>query len=169
MLITQSKQSASKNDVTAVKEEIAVVRSNQDEWKIYDSRIHLAGYAAAGWTDDDSEGDDRFNQVSFNPIFHFLYKDLFLMEAELEMAVAENGGTEVELEYATVDWLVNDHMILLAGKFLSPIGQFQQNRHPAWINKLPTAPSGFGWGSCPERWSRYGCSTRSVSWACRSW
>jgi hypothetical protein len=68
------------------------------------------------------------------------------LEAEIEMAVEEDGSTGVGLEYTTIDWLMNDYMILLAGKFLSPIGQFMQNRHAAWINKLPTTPSGFGHG-----------------------
>lgn len=37
-------------------------------------------------------------------------------------------------------------MALSVGKFLSPIGQFRQNFHPSWINKLPSAPVGFGHG-----------------------
>jgi len=32
----------------------------------------------------------------------------------------------------------------LVGKYLSPICQFRQNLHPGWINKLPSAPAGFG-------------------------
>lgn len=37
-------------------------------------------------------------------------------------------------------------MALTVGKFISPIGQFRQNFHPSWINKLPSAPVGFGHG-----------------------
>ena len=39
---------------------------------------------------------------------------------------------------------VNDYVALVGGKFLSPIGQFRQNLHPSWINKLASAPPGFG-------------------------
>jgi len=39
---------------------------------------------------------------------------------------------------------LNDNMVLIAGKFLSPVGNFRQNMHPSWINKLPSAPPGFG-------------------------
>ncbi len=35
---------------------------------------------------------------------------------------------------------------MVFGKFLSPVGFFQQNLHPSWINKLPDAPAGFGHG-----------------------
>lgn len=50
----------------------------------------------------------------------------------------------LNLEYLTIDWFINDYMVLVGGKFLSPIGQFRQNIHPSWINKLPSAPPGFG-------------------------
>ncbi|MDF1880196.1 porin [Sulfurimonas sp. MAG313] len=35
-------------------------------------------------------------------------------------------------------------MGLQIGKFMSPLGQFVQNQHPSWINKLPNTPVGFG-------------------------
>ena len=35
-------------------------------------------------------------------------------------------------------------MIVRAGKFLIPFGTFMERLHPAWINRLPTRPLGFG-------------------------
>ena len=67
-----------------------------------------------------------------------------LLESELEVNVGEDGETEIGLEYLTLDLFLNDYMAVIAGKFLSPIGQFRQNIHPSWINKLPSAPPGFG-------------------------
>jgi hypothetical protein len=67
-----------------------------------------------------------------------------MLESELEFEVGADGETEVKLEYLTTDLFLNDNMTLVAGKFLSPIGQFRQNLHPSWINKLPSAPPGFG-------------------------
>lgn len=155
LLEAQIQQSATKEEVQAVKEDVKeevqavkkdveVAKSETQEWKTYDSDWHLAGYAAVGWTDDDSEDNDRFNLVQYNPVFHYQFKDLILFEGELEMEVEEDGGTEIALEYAAINWFVNDYMTLQAGKFLSPIGHFRQNLHPLWVNKLPTAPSGFG-------------------------
>lgn len=112
-------------------------------WHEARSAVHLSGYAAVGYTDVEN-GTGAFNAVSFNPIFHYQYRDLFLLEAELEIAVEDDGTTETALEYGAIDWLVSDHVVLQAGKFLSPLGQFRQNLHPAWINKFASAPPGFG-------------------------
>ncbi len=44
----------------------------------------------------------------------------------------------------SLDLFANDYVTLVMGKFLSPIGQFLQNYHPSWINRLPSMPVGFG-------------------------
>jgi len=72
------------------------------------------------------------------------YKDLFLLESEFEVQTQNDGSTDLALEYLTIDWFMNDYMTLVAGKFLSPVGQFRQNLHPTWINKMVNAPIGFG-------------------------
>jgi hypothetical protein len=146
LLDKQVQESATKSEIQTIKqevqEEIQVVKSSQPEWKNYDSKVHMAGYANVGYSDGGS-GNDGFGQMKFNPIFHYGYKDLLLLESEFEFEVGEDGETETTLEYLSIDWFINDYMALVAGKFLSPLGQFQQNLHPGWINKLPTAPVGF--------------------------
>jgi hypothetical protein len=113
------------------------------------SRAHLGGYATAQYVDPEHDGG--FFAASFNPIFLYNYRDLVLGEGELELEVEDNGETNVVLEFATIDLLLNDSMVLMAGKFLSPLGQFRQNLHPSWINKLPSAPVGFGEdGAAPD-------------------
>ncbi len=119
------------------------VAKEAGEWKQADSVVHLAGYGSIGYTDNEN-AKGRFNQVQFSPIFHYQYKDLMMLESELEITNTADGETNTELEYLTLDLFVNDTMALVAGKFLSPIGQFRQNFHPSWINKLPSAPPGFG-------------------------
>ena len=138
-LKSYEKTSASKNDVAKLEKKVA----EASEWKSPNTLIHMSGYADVGYTDSkDSSGS--FNVGSFSPIFHFQYRDLVMLESELEFEVEADGGTNVALEYLTVDLFLNDYMTLVAGKFLSPIGQFRQNLHPSWINKLPSAPPGFG-------------------------
>lgn len=113
------------------------------EWKYPNTLIHMAGYADVGYAK--SEGNDgSFVLGSFSPIFHFQYRDIVMLEAELEIEIESDGETNLELEYAAIDWFFSDYSTLVAGKFLSPIGQFRQNLHPSWINKMPTAPPGFG-------------------------
>jgi len=113
------------------------------EWKDPNTLIHMSGYADIGYTDAQNK-DGSFVVGSFSPIFHFQYKDLFMLESELEFEVEDDGSTNVAMEYLTIDWFVNDYVALVGGKFLSPLGQFRQNLHPSWINKLASAPPGFG-------------------------
>ena len=106
------------------------------------STTHLAGYASADFTSPEN-GNSAFT-ANFNPMFHYQWTDRILWEAELAFELEESGETEVELEYTTIDIFLNDNLIFLAGKFLSPLGNFRQNTHPSWINKLSSAPPGFG-------------------------
>lgn len=128
-------------EIEALRQEIR----QANEWRRTFSKAHLAGYATASYVDPQT-GNGSFTGTTFNPIFHYQYKDVLLLEAELATELQADGETEMGLEYLTLDLLLNDYMMLVAGKFMSPIGQFIQNFHPGWINKLPSAPVGFGMG-----------------------
>lgn len=115
------------------------------EWKRAESHAHLAGYGAVTYTSTRESGvNDSFDLVRFNPIFHYQFLDTLLLESELELNIDSDGETETKLEYLSIDFFLNDYLALVAGKFLSPLGQFRQNLHPLWINKLASAPPGFG-------------------------
>jgi hypothetical protein len=135
----QKQINALQNQVTALNSEV----QQAAEWKNPNTLVHMAGYADVGFVSPE-KGNDSFVVGSFSPIFHFQYRDVVMLESELEFEVGENGETEVALEYLTIDWFVSDYATIVAGKFLSPIGQFRQNLHPSWINKMPSAPPGFG-------------------------
>jgi len=136
-------QTVTQEDIQEVREEVAEVATQQSEWKNTDSVVHLAGYGDVTYSDN-QDAPGAFSGARFNPIFHYQYKDLIMMGAELEIEVEDDGSTDTNLEYMTIDLFVNDYLALGGGKFLSPVGQFRQNLHPSWINKLPTAPAGFG-------------------------
>lgn len=124
------------------------------------SRWRVTGYTFAEYTHTEEEGtESSFALGSFNPVLLYEYEDVVLFEGELKFEVSEEGETETELEYAQMDLLVDSllsefggsllpktGLTMIAGKFLSPVGQFQERLHPAWINKLPDAPTGFGHG-----------------------
>jgi len=136
-------KSATKQEVEKLKQDVATASTEAAEWKSTDSIVHLAGYGDATYSDAE-DTNAAFSGARFNPIFHYQYKDILLLESELEFEIGEDGGTEVALEYLAIDYLLNDYLTVIGGKFLSPLGQFRQNFHPSWINKLPTAPPGFG-------------------------
>ena len=127
------------SQVTALNTEV----QQATEWKNPNTLVHMSGYADVGYVKKEGK-DGSFVVGTFAPIFHYQYRDIVMMEAELEFEVGDNGETEVALEYMTIDWFMSDYAALVAGKFLSPIGQFRQNLHPSWINKLASAPPGFG-------------------------
>lgn len=162
-----AKQQGSTADLAALRDDVKVARQvaeqatqSASEWNDVTSVTHLSGYASADYVSPEN-GNAAFI-ANFNPMFHFLLNDKVLWEAELEIEVAENGETEIGLEYTTVDLFLNDNLTLLAGKFLSPIGNFRQNIHPSWINKLPSAPPGFGHdGAAPI--SEVGLQLRGVA------
>ena len=146
LLAVLSAPAVAAEDYKSLKAELEALRQEVQqatEWKNLHTFVHLAGYAAVNYIRPET-GDSSFSGTTFNPIFHYQYKDLLLLESELEIALLPDGETETALEYLSLDLILNDYMVLVAGKFLNPIGQFRQNIHPAWINKLPSLPAGFG-------------------------
>ena len=137
---TESKIATLESQMAALRED---VKSNNLDTL---SKLHMAGYANVDAIAGSDRQEDGFTAARFAPIFHFQFSDRVLFEGELEIETNADGETEIATEYATIDLILNDYMALVAGKFLSPIGQFRQNIHPSWINKLPTAPVGFGHG-----------------------
>ncbi|VAW00556.1 hypothetical protein MNBD_ALPHA01-856 [hydrothermal vent metagenome] len=110
------------------------------------AKWHLAGYADVGFEAVSGDNRDSFVSGKFNPVFHFQYKDWLIFESELEIQTDADGATSIEVEYSQLDFLLHDNMTLVVGKFLSPIGQFQERLHPSWINRSMNAPPGFGHG-----------------------
>ena len=109
------------------------------------SRFFMSGYGNIRYRDVMDDGDIDGNPpstylVQFNPIFHFRLTDRLHFNAELEFELDDGGETEVELEFATIDYLLNDWLTLSAGKFFTPFNVFGADLHPAWINKMASRP-----------------------------
>lgn len=144
-LLKSSPQTSSVSDqeTKAAIDKLSTQVKQASSWQNTNSKVHLAGYADFGYTDEE-RSDGTFNVGKFAPIFHYLYRDLVMLESELEFEIEDDGSTNTNLEYLALDLFLDDNMTLVGGKFLSPVGQFRQNLHPSWINKLPSAPIGFG-------------------------
>lgn len=117
--------------------------ADSNETHNFINNSHIAGYADVSYEDTDN-GTAGFNALHFNPIFHFQMNRKVFFEAELETEVDGEGETEVKLEYSDINVYLNDNLTLVGGLFLSPLGYFRQNLHPSWVNKMVTAPPGFG-------------------------
>jgi hypothetical protein len=109
------------------------------------TQFMIRGYGHTGFESIKSgdEKESTFLGSAFAPIFLFKHSDRLMFEAELEF-VLEGNSLDVGLEYADVMYVLNKNMTVRAGKFLLPFGTFMERFHPAWINRLPTRPLGFG-------------------------
>ncbi|MDE2462437.1 MAG: hypothetical protein KGO02_01795 [Alphaproteobacteria bacterium] len=126
----------------ATAEKVAAITPPSDDDSLI--KFHLDGAVVADFVASDMKGShNSFVAGKFLPIFLASYSDWLLFEGHMEFTSNSDGSTNTSLEYAQLDFLVNDWLTVVAGKFLSPIGQFQQALHPPWINKLPDRPAGF--------------------------
>ncbi len=103
----------------------------------------LTGYGTVGYNYRPQGDNANEFTARFAPVFLYQFQDKILFEAELEFEL-EDGVTATGLEYAQVDYIANDNLVLIAGKFLLPFGVFGERIHPSWINKFPTTPPIFG-------------------------
>ncbi len=105
------------------------------------SRFLLRGYAHAGLESSDEELS--FVGGNFNPILIYQQSDRLLFEGELEMGF-DGDEFEVGLEYANMSYILSPYTTVRLGKIFVPFGIFTERMHPAWINRFPTAPLGYG-------------------------
>lgn len=107
-----------------------------------DNRFVLTGWGAGSYEWERRDNSNTFT-ATFAPIFLYRMADWVLFEAEPEFELEDDGDTEVNLEYAQADIFLNDYVTAVGGKFLLPFGEFIEQLHPAWINKLVSAPLPF--------------------------
>jgi hypothetical protein len=112
------------------------------------SRFHLAGFADATFTA--RNGSVSNFSATFNPIFLWQLNPKLLFEGRLEIEPS-GSGTNVQLEYAQLTYLLNDYIAFGAGEFLSPSNVFVERFEALWINKLPDRPLAVYDGILPER------------------
>ena len=130
------------------------------------NKFRITGFADFAYHQDLEDLDiSRFDHAGFAPIMIWKPSDKLFFESELhieleggihggetgghgggEGGISHEGGTHFDLGYASIGYFVNDWLTLVGGKFLSPFGTFNERFHPSWINKLPSAPLGFGHG-----------------------
>lgn len=107
-----------------------------------ENRFVLTGWGAGTYEWHRNEASNTFT-ATFVPIFLYRATDQILFEGEPELELSSDGDTEVNLEYAQADIFIHDYVTLVGGKFLLPFGDFIQQLHPAWINKLASNPLPF--------------------------
>jgi hypothetical protein len=77
----------------------------------------------------------------FTPDFLLKLNDWIFLEAEL--SVGSNGSVSVG-SFAQADFFVTDWLTIIGGRFVAPIGWFNERLNNPWINKLPGDAPGSG-------------------------
>lgn len=112
------------------------------------TKFHIAGFGVG--TFEARNGSVSNFSATFNPIFLWELSPKLLFESRLEIEPS-GSGTNLELEYAQLSYLLNDYITLGAGQFLSPSNVFVERFEALWINKLPDRPQAVYDGILPER------------------
>ncbi len=102
-------------------------------------RTAIGGYAEmhARWQRVDGATEERgFEAKRWNIFTATEVSDLVRISAELEV---EEGGEEIRLEYAAIDFRVTPAFALRAGMLLSPIGRFNLS-HDSPMNEFTDRP-----------------------------
>jgi len=100
---------------------------------------HQFFLAGLGQTSAIIKPDESQFETAFEPIFLFKVNNNLLFESEIEAEI-EDGGQAFNLEYAQLQYFMNDYLTFGAGRFLNPMNFFMERLHPAWINKMPDKP-----------------------------
>lgn len=112
------------------------------------SNYHAAGFGVG--TFENRNGSVSNFSATFNPIFLWELSPKLLFEGRLELELS-GSGTNLELEYAQLTYLLNDYITLGAGEFLTPSNIFVERFEALWIDKLPDRPLAVYDGILPER------------------
>jgi hypothetical protein len=109
----------------------------------YSKILGDSGTAANGAGRPSTPGGFYFGE--FTPDFLLKLNDWIFLEAEI--GIGPDGSVNAG-SFAQADFFVNDWLTIIAGRFVAPIGFFNERLNNPWINKLPAdAP-----GSAPLLW-----------------
>jgi hypothetical protein len=111
----------------ALKELFLASRNNETPLAIYGSLIE-------NYTEFKGK-PGVFSTPDFAPYFLLQLNEQFLLAASIDI---NNGG--VAVGEAQLNWIVTDWMTVVLGRFLTPIGFFNERLNHEWINRLPDVP-----------------------------
>ena len=94
-----------------------------------------------------SEPDKQAVVPILTPVFLVPFGENWLIEAEFEVEgefEREDGtwnkGFEKAVEYLQVDFFAHRYLTVVAGRYLTPFGIFNERLHPIWIKNLQPTP-----------------------------
>jgi hypothetical protein len=110
-----------------------------------ESPLSIYGALSVGYSKIENFRPGGFYFGEFTPDFLLKLNDWIFLEAEI--AVGSDGSVSAGA-FAQADFFVNDWLTIIAGRFVAPIGWYNERLNTPWINKLPTDTP----GSAPPLW-----------------
>jgi hypothetical protein len=101
--------------------------------------LSIYGALSVGYRKIENAGPGGFYFGEFTPDFLLKLNDWIFLEAEIGIA---SDGTVSAGSFAQADFFVNDWLTVIAGRFVAPIGFYNERLNNPWVNKLPTDTPG---------------------------
>lgn len=76
-----------------------------------------------------------FETPTFSPFFLLTLNQRIFVEANVDIST-----TGVDVPFAQLDFLLSDHATGVVGRYLLPIGFYNERLNAEWINKMPDSP-----------------------------
>ncbi len=133
---------AQQNSIAATQVQ-AAPRAPLDEATV-NHNFQILGDAEIQYVKTDRQ-NGSFVLADFAPIFLYRGGDRVLFEAGFDFGLqnnSPNGGgytTTINLSFAQLDYVLNDHLIFCAGNLVLPLGTYSE-RTAGWLNKFPDDP-----------------------------
>jgi hypothetical protein len=99
-----------------------------------ESPMSIYGHLVGGYRQFDG-APSRFVSPDFAPFFLITLNQQLLLEADMDITTAG-----ISLGTAQLDWIISDWLTLVAGRYITPVGFFNERLNHEWINKLPDVP-----------------------------
>jgi hypothetical protein len=121
------------DEVERLKEELQVVKERKAEGvalgeKAPGDKVRFHGYGELHYKNTSQEGQN--NRMDFHRMvlgFEIPFADRIVFDAEIDF---EHAGSEIELEYAKLDFLLSDAFNLRMGSLLMPVGYLNEYHEP---------------------------------------
>ncbi len=87
-----------------------------------------------GYTDF-RDADGAVANSAWLPHFYLLLRERFQIQVNPLIT-----KTSLQILSAQIDFFVNDHLMISAGRFYSPLGFYPEKLHTSWVTKTPDTP-----------------------------
>lgn len=102
-------------------------------------QVTLTGAVGGDFIYDRQTATNTF-ALDFEPLLLYKVTDWLLFEGTIEANLPAGSSAEFQLPVAVMQLFLNDYMVIQAGIFDSPFGDWYEDQSPFWVNRFVTSP-----------------------------